>query len=50
MTLEIYGRAIRNGRRSVRSQRRVAALAERGAGGLDRVPLGTIVADGVSTA
>ena len=50
MTLGIYTRAIRNRRRSVRSQRRVAALAAGVTEALDRAPSGTRALDAASTA
>lgn len=48
MTLEIYARAIRNGRRTVRSQRRLAALSERAVEQLDRAPLGSSALGGAA--
>ena len=50
MTLGIDARAIRNGRRSMRSQRRLAALSAGTAEGLDRAPLGTSAINGASAA
>jgi integrase len=49
MTLGVYARAVRTGRRSVRSRRRLAALAAGTAEELERAAMGTSVSNDVPT-